>query len=138
MAYTLCKDLTDQKILRQLDPYSNFPLEANLDLIRIQIATARCARVSYLNFEGKDDYEADIKLYEQLLASGHMSPFEHCARAMDEVEYNENFTETCVPHWFGGDDKIIREGGISGNFKGWVQLRKTIQGENKKDERVKH
>ena len=52
--------------------------------LAIKIATARCARVSYLNFEGKDDYEADIKLHDRLLQSGHMSPFEHCAQVMDE------------------------------------------------------
>ena len=59
-------------------------LEAMPDMTRIKIATARCARVSYLNFEGKDDYQADIKLYDRLLKEGHMSPFEHCARAMSE------------------------------------------------------
>jgi len=54
---------------------------------RVKIATARCARVSYLNFEGKDDYEADLKLYDILSTSGHWSPFEHCLRAMTEREY---------------------------------------------------
>jgi len=82
-----------------------------------KIATARCARVSYLNFEGKDDYEADIKLYDRLLASGHMSPFEHCARAMSQDEYVDN------SDW-------------SGNFRGFIQLRKELPNENKKDERL--
>jgi thymidylate synthase ThyX len=50
--------------------------------IKVKIATARCARVSYLNFEGKDDYEADIKLHDMLKLSGHYSPFEHCAQVM--------------------------------------------------------
>ncbi len=81
--------------------------------IRIKIATARCARVSYMNFEGKDDYEADIKLHDTLLASGHMSPFEHCARAI------------------GASDSEH-----SGNFRGFVQYRKMLPNENRSDERV--
>jgi hypothetical protein len=45
----------------------------------VKITTARCARVSYLNFEGDISYEKDYKLHDDLLASGHMSPFEHAA-----------------------------------------------------------
>jgi thymidylate synthase ThyX len=85
-------------------------LEANTTKT-IKIATARCARVSYNNFEGKDDYEADIKLHDQLLESGHMSPFEHCAQAAS------------------GDT-------ISGNFVGYVQYRKMFSGENRADSRL--
>ena len=85
---------------------------------KIKIATARCARVSYLNFEGKDDYEADIKLYDRLLAMKHLSPFEHCARAMSKEEY------------LGGDLHYVKgdpSHGWSGNFRGFVQLRKEIE-----------
>ena len=70
-----------------------------------EIATARIARVSYLNFEGKDDRDADIKLFNKLKEEGHMSPFEHCAQA--------------------------KEGWSQGNFKGFKQLRWFI--ENKED-----
>ncbi len=96
---------------------------------QIKIATARCARVSYLNFEGKDDYNADIKLFNILSTSGHWSPFEHCARAMDIKEYNS----------WSEKDKIYyneKEKGWSGNFRGFVQYRKMFQGENKTDDRV--
>jgi hypothetical protein len=71
----------------------------------VRIATARCARVSYLNFEGKDDYESDIKLHDRLAKEGHWSPFEHCARTM-----NENIH--------------------SGNFKGFKQYRKQFNNES--------
>lgn len=77
----------------------------------VKIATARCARVSYLNFEGKDDYEADIKLHNRLISSGHFSPTEHCAMAMDNSEWH-------------------------GNFRGWKQYRKFLNNENRKDSRV--
>lgn len=91
---------------------------------RIRIATARCARVSYLNFEGKDDYEADIKLHDRLAEMGHWSPFEHCARAMT---FGERHSIDLGNHEMEG---------FSGNFKGFIQYRKMFDTENKKDERL--
>jgi len=88
---------------------------------RMKIATSRCARVSYLNFEGKDNYEADIKLYDRLKAMGHLSPFEHCARAMSKDEF---YTHS---HNTGVNADEIRSIGWSGNFRGFVQLRKEIE-----------
>jgi thymidylate synthase ThyX len=88
-----------------------------LEDLKVQIATARCARVSYLNFEGKDDYLADIKLHDILQSSGHMSPFEHCAQAMNTD---------------------LRDSAWSGNFHGFEQYRKMMNGENKQDPRVLH
>ncbi len=84
-----------------------------LDEGRIKIAVARCARVSYFNFEGKDDYEADIKLCERLFANNpkHLSPTEHVAQATDTNEF-------------------------IGNFRGWRQYRKFFTAENLKDDRV--
>lgn len=98
------------------------------------IATARCARVSYLNFEGKDDYEADIKLHDRLLESGHMSPFEHCAKVMSEREY-EAASVICLDHEI---TELLPNYSIgwSGNFRGFIQYRKMITGENKIDNRV--
>ena len=79
----------------------------------IKIATARCARVSYLNFDGKDDYMADLALTKRLSESGHWSPFEHCAIAQS--------------------GEIAR---MSGNFRGWEQYRKQFPQENRRDGRV--
>lgn len=79
----------------------------------VQIATARCARVSYLNYEGIDDYVKDYKLFEQLKDSKHLSPFEHCAKAMSKEDY-DNYL-------------IIEDGkvypGWCRNFRGFIQLR---------------
>lgn len=79
-----------------------------------KIAVARCARISYNNFEGKDDYEADVKLCDRLFGSipRHLSPTEHVAQALDSDEY-------------------------IGNFKGFKQYRKFFDDENLSDERVK-
>jgi thymidylate synthase ThyX len=74
-----------------------------------KLSVARCARVSYLNHEGKKPTkEEDFKLYDRLLGSSpiHASPAEHQAMA--------------------SDDKNL----ISGNFRGWVQYRKTLANEN--------
>jgi thymidylate synthase ThyX len=66
------------------------------------VSAARCARVSYLTHEGKRDISADSALATRLLASGHLSPFEHPARA------------------------DIRTDAYFGNLRGWVSYRKHI------------
>lgn len=81
------------------------------------VSVGRCARVSYLTHDGKRDPVKDVALHDQLLASGHMSPFEHVARAMNESEMQ------VFGFW-------------SGNFRGFVQYRKLIPGESDYSERV--
>ncbi len=98
--------------------------------MKVKIATARCARVSYLNFEGKDDYEADLKLHDTLKNMGHCSPFEHCARAMSKDEFYKSDKNEFV------DEVLLKSQGWSGNFKGFIQYRKMIPNENKIDNRV--
>ncbi len=118
--------------------------EGNVDYIdlsdiKVKIATARCARVSYLNFEGKDDYNNDIRLFDTLLGSGHMSPFEHCARAMSRNEHALNVSGTGIMDSWSMSNEVfypIEAHGWSGNFKGFIQLRKTLPNENQSDSRV--
>jgi hypothetical protein len=101
--------------------YSKEEIEA----AKIKIATARCARVSYNNFEGKDDYKADLKLYDILSNAGHWSPFEHVARAMSDLEYDGHVRAGMH------NGTIGISYGWSGNFQGFLQLRKTFLNENK-------
>jgi len=77
--------------------------------LNLKIATAKCARVSYttVGSEYKTEYRADIELYNKLLESGHMSPFEHCAQVMCETDYYER-------PW-------------SRNFKGFMQYREIVE-----------
>lgn len=98
---------------------------------KVEIATARCARVSYQNYEGGDDYSKDIKLHDRLSGMGHWSPFEHCAQAMTIREHE--LSAVTKLNNYGG---IEVDYGASGNFRGFVQYRKTFGGENKKDSRV--
>jgi thymidylate synthase ThyX len=70
--------------------YKNNPNEVvDVNKWALKVSTARCARLSYytLGDDPKVDYEADIKLHDRLLESKHMSPMEHCARAMSDKEY---------------------------------------------------
>jgi thymidylate synthase ThyX len=72
-------------------------------------SAARCARVSYRNHDGTNTTLAqDLTLYDRLINStpAHCSPVEHQAMACS--------------------DPNIR----SGNFKGWVQYRQGIKGQN--------
>jgi hypothetical protein len=75
----------------------------------IKLSVARCARVSFLNHEGKKpSQDEDFKLYDRLLAEQpiHASPAEHQA----------------MP--------LLGKDGTSGNFRGWLQFRKHIPNEN--------
>lgn len=87
--------------------------ESELSL-KLKIATARCARVSYLNFEGQDDYDKDIQLCDRLFGNipRHLSPAEHCAEARASKDFY-------------------------GNFRGFKQYRKFFTEENLNDERVR-
>ena len=104
------------------------------DWYKCKIATARCARLSYMTFEGEIDYEKDIALHNHLLKSHHMSPFEHCARAMSDEEYHsfrkgkhevELMDNTENHYWFIEDDS--GEEGWCNNFKGFIPYRYLIE-----------
>jgi len=75
----------------------------------LAIASARCARLSYLTHEGQHSIEADLDLFNRLVSSGHWSPLEHCA--------------TPMPHSI--DFKAPQS-----NFVGWLQYRKLFYKEN--------
>lgn len=50
----------------------------------MNISAARCARVSYARHDGKPtDIKADLALADRLWESGHYSPFEHMAYALE-------------------------------------------------------
>jgi len=75
---------------------------------QMQKSVACCARVSYNNHDGTNPtIEQNETLYNRLLGSSpiHASPAEHQAMAV-------------------GDKDIL-----SGNFKGWIQFRKTLENE---------
>jgi len=89
-----------------------------------KVSVGRCARISYMTHDGKRDPIEDIRLHDTMMLKGHMSPYEHVARPMREKELQF------------GDAIWTKETGwkqhapFCGNFKGWVQYRKEIQGES--------
>lgn len=102
----------------------------------IKISVGRCARVSYLNHDGKRVAEDDVKLAARILESGHMAPYEHVARPMTHAERpifarKEYIAE---PQGRGGFNDLTwnptgQHTHFLGNFNGWVQARKMIHGE---------
>ncbi len=58
---------------------------------KLKIATARAARLSYKTHLGEIDPEKDFELHDRLLDSKHLSPFEHCAKALPTKTYCRNF-----------------------------------------------
>lgn len=99
-------------------PHSLHPSDWHLPFIRehevrhlaiktqLRLSTARCARISYLNHDGTYDRVKDLALFDKLEKSGHWSPFEHQAQAL---EYQ----------W------------RSGTFVGWRQHRKLYTEEHR-------
>ena len=107
-----------------------------MDFQKVKIAIARCARLSYMTFDGEIDYEKDIKLHDTLLESHHMSPFEHCARAMNFHEYGEFYKgRLCVENFLIKNKEVTYLGGSGNdeyhgwcnNFKGFIQYRYLIE-----------
>jgi thymidylate synthase ThyX len=76
------------------------------DDIKFKVSAARCARVSYLTHDGKRAIEKDLELFQRLIDDAHMSPHEHPARPIMPGEEH-----------------------LQGNFRGWVQFRKTLPNE---------
>lgn len=109
-------------------PYTD---EHDTDLLlvdRVKVSAARCARVSYLTHDGRRDVEADLALYDRLLAPGHMSPFEHPARPMtrdDVCAKLLSFTGVTAVDF----PTLNPAEHFAGNFRGWIQHRKGIPGE---------
>ena len=90
--------------------------------LAIKVCVARCARLSYMTFEGKIDYKKDIDLHDQLLASHHASPFEHCCRVLTEEEYNTLGKMVLNPK-----NGYIFENGWVDNFKGFISYRRILK-----------
>ena len=109
------------------------PTYDNLRDTLLPVSVARCARVSYLTHDGRQtSIEEDIALYDRLVGSHplHASPAEHQATPDTQSHYDR--TEVAE----GGKEYLIDSGKdwdnpeLHGNFRGWIQYRKTLAGEN--------
>lgn len=114
-----------------LEAFDNKPnlseaVKINVPKNIIKVATARCARLSYMTFDNRIDYVQDVALHDRLLQSGHMSPMEHCARAMSQEEYESFVKGKFSDLGIMVDDKAY---GWCNNFRGWIQYRYLIENE---------
>ena len=120
------ENIYDDEILQKIAKKEEVShLETAYDIYQyyaIKIATARCARLSYMTFEGKIDYKKDIALHDQLLSAKHASPFEHCCRVLTEEEYNT--LGKIVLH---SENEYIFEKGWVDNFKGFISYRRILK-----------
>jgi thymidylate synthase ThyX len=99
--------------LSELTAQNELIIPTSIEELRLMIIVARCARISYLNHENRDDYLADVALFSRLFREGHWSPFEHVARAIPKETYRLYYHAT--PEYI--------EYGWKANFRGWEQLR---------------
>lgn len=102
-------------------PYRENIDKDNIDDV-IKIATARCARLSYMTFDNEIDYEKDIKLHDKLIENGHLSPLEHICQCLTEEEYQAS-TKTIG---FYNGRSVIEEGWCS-NLKGFKSYRYMVE-----------
>jgi len=97
--------------------------DEELNALKLKIATARCARLSYETHDGEIDYEKDIKMHDTLLERKHASCFEHCAKAMSNDEA-DRFTIT-IP----SKNPLVDRSGENGwcrNLRGFIPYRHIV------------
>lgn len=112
---------------------------------RVKLATVMCARVSY-TVVGEDKkpltYQRMIELHDEMANANpkHMSPFEHCARAMNSIEFDQYIcgkTNIEVVNNDGHGNLSVainldetKSNGWSANLRGFIQYRKMFANEN--------
>ena len=111
--------------------------EKSIENLMVKISTAIAARTSYtiVGNEKEIDYRKMIELHDKLIEMKHSSPFEHCARAMSDTEYNQ-YTKTYPPtnpsddvYNFNTDNKVnvIFDKGWCRNYKGFIMYRHIVE-----------
>lgn len=94
------------------------PTHERVEDVMLKLSVARCARISYEPFDGDGSIAKEMARYELLVGSHpmHASPAEHQAtpdRYIDPL--------AIAPEW--------KNPSFHGNFRGYIQYRKTIPGE---------
>lgn len=116
--FYLCEDSKNNYFLERIEnenwhiPFEDKMPEGLSKADQLKVAIARCARLSYITFDGEINVEKDFDIYNKLTSGVlHASPFEHVAYPINESKF-------------------------IGNFKGWCQYRKLLPNENQRDNRV--
>jgi len=82
-----------------------------------RISASRCARISFDTHEQYEPHERSLERAAMLIDSGHLSPFEHVARPI--IDIDEGAAVSGHDPSGGG-----RQHMFFGNFRGWFQFRK--------------
>lgn len=103
---------------------------------KVKISTAMCARTSYtiVGDEKEFSYDKQIELHDRMAnqVPFHASPFEHCAKAMSNEEYNtfikgKSIYEVATNSHIPIGDSL----GWCRNYKGFIQYRELLENKNK-------
>lgn len=111
-------------------PYVTEEEKATLGIeICKQLSVVRCARISYRPFDGKSDIASELDRYNKLVVSKpmHASPTEHQATPDKWIKWDTTAEYAKNVEKYGWTQPSFH-----GNFKGWIQFRKLLQGEYKK------
>lgn len=109
-----------------------------LDNLLVKISTAMCARTSFTTVGDEKEFTPDdqLALHDRLINQRplHASPMEHCARAMDHVEYHTYIKGRIDTIDNEGDYITIKQEnpskailGWCRNYKGFIQYREIIE-----------
>lgn len=115
-----------------IDDGVNFELELSLE-DAIKVSSARTAAVSFRNTDY--DLEKSKIVYDRLVGDErkHSSALEHQSTPM-QIKYGVDYNINCPSFsdtWEKGISHMDRDNNLwSANFKGWIQHRKLIDGEN--------
>lgn len=99
------------------------------DLLK-KISAARCARISYVPFDGNASFDRELERFQLLVNSDrlHASPTEHIATPDTSSHYDLTKVD-------GDDEELVKSGmmfdhpELHGNLNGWRQFRKMLPGE---------
>jgi hypothetical protein len=131
------RKIIEPELLPEFDSLPSFSIPTIdysrlINEIKIKVAIARCARLSYMTFEGEINYQKDIDLFDILFKNKHMSPFEHVARCMSDNEYSQfsKFYPASLSRLRLHPSLKRVEDGVCNNIKGFIQYRFFLEHEN--------
>jgi thymidylate synthase ThyX len=117
-------------------PIDNMSYEKGIEITKVKISTAMCARTSYtvVGDEKEFGYDKQIALHDRMINQVplHASPMEHCARAMSNEEYEIYVKGKIKDFYLDGVEGESLDKDINGwcrNFKGFIQYREILENE---------
>ena len=114
-------------------------LDEGVAMRKVKISTAMAARVSYTTVGDEKEVTQDklIEIHNKMAEANpfHASPFEHCARAMSDKEFDLNINGEFPQRFdtlghYSALEVRNKIGGWCKNYRGFIQYRKIIEDKN--------